>query len=273
MDRRTYLISVFDDTLQQIEGSLTLRQALKQSVTAQTMIPETTALSSPEPIYNAPAEVLVTHNRSFEAAAQYAEQKVCVLNFASASNPGGGVTHGSSAQEECLCRCSTLYNCLNTRDMWNRFYTPHRRSGNPLHNDDIIYTPDVQVIKDDDYYLLDVPFSVDVITCAAPNLRERPSNSYNPGEGESVHITPAELQAIHERRARRILSVAAQHGVEVLILGAFGCGAFMNDPMVVAQAYKNVLPDFLHHFRTIEFAIYCRPADDSNYRAFKAAFA
>lgn len=269
MDRRTYLISVFEDTLQRINESMALRQAQEQSIVAQTMIPETTALSSPEPMYNVPAEVLVTHNRSFEAAAQYAEQKVCVLNFASASNPGGGVTHGSSAQEECLCRCSTLYNCLNTRDMWNRFYTPHRRSGNPLHNDDIIYTPDVQVIKDDDYHLLDTPFAVDVVTCAAPNLRERPSNSYNPGDGESVHITPAELQALHERRARRILSVAAQHGAEVLILGAFGCGAFMNDPQVVAQAYKNVLPDFLHHFRTIEFAIYCRPGDDSNYRAFK----
>ena len=270
MDRRTYLISVFEDTLQRINESMALRQAQLQSIAAQTMIPETTVLSSPEPKYNVPAEVLVTHNRSFDAAAQYAEQKVCVLNFASASNPGGGVTHGSSAQEECLCRCSTLYNCLNTRDMWNQFYTPHRRSGNPLHNDDIIYTPDVQVIKDDDYLLLDAPFAVDVITCAAPNLRERPSNLYNPGDGESVRITPAELQALHERRARRILTVAAQQGAEVLILGAFGCGAFMNDPKVVAQAYKNVLPDFLHHFRTIEFAIYCRPGDDSNYRAFQS---
>ena len=270
MDRRTYLISVFKDTLQRINESMALRQVQLQSIAAQTMIPETTVLSSPEPKYNVPAEVQVTHNRSFDAAAQYAEQKVCVLNFASASNPGGGVTHGSYAQEECLCRCSILYNCLNTRDMWNRFYTPHRRSSNPLHNDDIIYTPDVQVIKDDDYHLLDTPFAVDVITCAAPNLRERPSNSYNPGDGESVRITPAELQALHERRARRILTVAAQQGAEVLILGAFGCGAFMNDPQVVAQAYKNVLPDFLHHFRTIEFAVYCRPGDDANYRAFQS---
>ena len=85
----------------------------------------------------------------------------------------------------------------------------------------------------------------------------------------AVAITPDELLLLHEQRARRILTVAAQNQAEVLILGAFGCGAFRNDPMVVAQAYKNILPEFLHHFLTIEFAVYCPPHDDSNYRAFK----
>ena len=75
----------------------------------------------------------------------------------------------------------------------------------------------------------------------------------------SAELTRAEKQ-----------SVAAQHQAEVLILGAFGCGAFRNDPIVVAQAYKNILPEFIHHFQTIEFAVYCPPHDDSNYRAFKS---
>ena len=86
----------------------------------------------------------------------------------------------------------------------------------------------------------------------------------------TVQITPNELRRLHEQRARRIMTVAAQNKAEVLILGAFGCGAFRNDPNVVAQAYKNILPEFMHHFGTIEYAVYCPPHDDSNYRAFKS---
>ena len=269
MDRRAYLISVFDDTLERINGDFELHKAQQQSIAAQKLILEKESLDVPAPRFAEKAQVIVTKNRSFEAAAQYMEQHVCVLNFASATNPGGGVTHGSSAQEECLCRCSTLYNCLNTRAMWDGFYTPHRRSGNPLHNDDIIFTPNVQVLKDDDYRPLVDPFAVDVITCAAPNLREQPANPYNPGDGDVKRISKDELYQLHKQRAHRILTVAAQNETDVLILGAFGCGAFCNDPMVVAQAYKNVLPEFVHHFKTIEFAVYCPPHDDSNYHAFK----
>ena len=144
-----------------------------------------------------------------------------------------------------------------------------RRSGNPLHDDDIIFTPDVQVLKDDDYRPLADPFAVDVITCAAPNLREQPANPYNPSDGDVKRISKDELYQLHKQRAHRILTVAAQNEADVLILGAFGCGAFQNDPQVVARAYNDVLAEFSHHFRTIEFAVYCRPHDDSNYRAFK----
>ncbi len=87
--------------------------------------------------------------KSYEAAAAYKGQKVCVHNFASASNPGGGVERGASAQEECLCRCSGLYFCLTAQEMWDGFYKPHRNAGDPIHNDDIIYTPNVTVFKTD----------------------------------------------------------------------------------------------------------------------------
>ena len=154
--------------------------------------------------------------------------------------------------------------------MWDAFYAPHRKARNPLHNDDIIYTKDVIVFKDDDYQPLPKPFTVDVITCAAPTLREQSSNRYNPSDGDKApDITPEDLLALHERRGQQILSAAVANGAQVIILGAFGCGAFKNDPAVVAQAYANILPEYLHYFRTIEFAVYCRPHDDSNYRAFK----
>ena len=271
MDRRGYQISVFEDTMERIRGDVEVHKAQQQSIAEQKLILEKESLIVPAPRFNEKAKVIVTKNRSFEAARPYAEQglRTTVLNFASATNPGGGVVTGASAQEECLCRCSTLYNCLNTRAMWDGFYTPHRRSGNPLHNDDIIFTPNVQVLKDDDYQPLEDPFAVDVITCAAPNLREQPANPYNPGDGDSKQISKDALYRLHVQRARRILTVAAQNEADVLILGAFGCGAFQNDPYVVARAYNDVLEAFSRHFRTIEFAVYCRPYDDSNYRAFK----
>ena len=176
----------------------------------------------------------------------------------------------SLAQEECLCRVSTLYPCLADQKMRASFYTPHRKNGNTLHNDDIIYTPNVLVIKDDDHNLLSEPFSVDIISCAAPNLRERPSNQYNTGDRIRVQISDDELLALHEKRAKKIFAAAVANDVDALILGAFGCGAFKNNPRIVAQAYKNVLPLFVDYFQTIEFAIYCRPNDLENYNAFNS---
>ena len=211
---------------------------------------------------------VVSRLRSCEAAARYHGQKVAVLNFASSTSPGGGVETGASAQEECLCRVSTLYPCLKTQAAWNKFYGPHRAAPNPLHNDDIIYTKDVVVLKDDDYHVLSSLFRVDVITCAAPNLRDVPSNKYNQHDGDAVRISPEKLLELHLKRARKILTAAAANGAEVLILGAFGCGAFRNDPTVVAAAYHQVLPQFLNHFKTVEFAVYCRPGDQRNYEAF-----
>lgn len=263
-------VEAFKDTMSRIESDSRLQQAVAASIASQQFIAEGTAISLPQPPYAEPAKVIVTKNRSFEAARPYAEQglKVAVLNFASSTNPGGGVTRGASAQEECLCRVSTLYPCLDDASMWNVFYTPHRAAKNPLHNDDIIYTKDVVVIKDDDLQPLDNPFTVDVVTCAAPTLREEASNRYNPSDGEHVDITPEALLALHEKRGRQILASAAANGAEVLVLGAFGCGAFKNDPAMVAQAYANILPDYLRYFRTIEFGIYCRPRSVQNYNAF-----
>ena len=227
-------------------------------------------------IYQQPAKVVVSPKRTLEAAAPYAYagKKVCVLNFASATNPGGGVIKGSSAQEEAICRCSTLYPNLKDQRMWYQFYAPHRRAHDPLHNDDCIYTPSVMVFKSDTDYPKLLPeekwYSVNVLTCAAPNLRERPSNEMNAGDGDAaVHISGEDLQALHEKRMRRVLEIAWAKGNEVVILGAFGCGAFRNPPAVVAQAMKTVVQEYRKNFETIEFAVYCSTQYDTNYRVFQ----
>ena len=220
------------------------------------------------------ADLIVSKKRTYEAASAYKELKTAVHNFASASNPGGGVTRGANAQEECLCRCSNLYFCLNGPDMWNAFYMPHRQAHNPIHNDDIIFTPGIKVFKTDtsmpdkmqekDWY------DVDVITCAAPNLREQPSNGYNSGDGDKkAMISGQELRKLHEKRLERILDVAVMNGEEAVILGAFGCGAFRNQPEIVAEAAANVIQNYRKAFRVIEFAVYCGPKEDRNYQVFK----
>lgn len=268
-------ILVFQDTERMCKENTRLKAAIRKSVAEQKLILENDKLPAiDKKKYEESAQVIVSKIRSFEAASAYKNQKICVHNFASATNPGGGVIHGSNAQEECLCRCSDLYFCLNTPEMWNGFYKPHRNVKDPIHNDDIIYTPDVVVFKTDttrpelmeesDWY------NVNVITCAAPNLRERPSNMFNSGDGDSaVKISDKELKLIHEKRLRRILDVAAIEGNEVVILGAFGCGAFLNNPEVVAQAAKNVIEEYRYTFKTIEFAVYCSPRDERNYIIFE----
>ena len=266
---------VFRDTERMCRENGRLRAAIAASRKGQRLIAEGAAVGSVDMNrFEEEATVVVSPKRTFEAAVAYAgRMRTCAHNFASATNPGGGVVNGSSAQEEALCRCSTLYFNLNVRDMWDGFYTPHREAHNPLHNDDIVYTPGVVVFKSDTAYPRTLAESewktLDVITCAAPNLRERPSNRMNAGDGDvQVEISAADLQGLHERRLMRILDVAAANGAEAIVLGAFGCGAFRNDPKVVAAAAKAVVADYLHAFRTIEFAVYCRPGDTANYDAF-----
>lgn len=267
-------IKVFQDTKRLCKENSHLNRAIKQSASSQQLILESDEIIEfDKKKCDTPVQVIVSKKRSFEAASAYKWKNVCVHNFASASNPGGGVTRGANAQEECLCRCSSLYFCLNTPEMWNGFYKPHRNAKDPIHNSDVIYTPDVIVFKTDTAYpqLMDEGdwYQVNVITCAAPNLRERPSNLFNTGDGNiAIKISDAELQMIHEKRLRRILDLAYMNGNEVVILGAFGCGAFANNPEVVAMAAKNVIKEYRYAFQVIEFAVYCSPKDERNYKIF-----
>ncbi|MBE5775209.1 MAG: TIGR02452 family protein, partial [Clostridiales bacterium] len=218
-------------------------------------------------------KISVSPKRSFDAARSHAQagKKVCVLNFASSVCPGGGVTYGSQAQEESLCRVSSLYPALSGESA-KAFYDRHWemiRSGEMKreNRDDCIYTPGVILLREDggDEEMLPEKerCTLDVITCAAPDLR--------PVEDGSMYAPSLEeLNDLLVRRWRRILAVAASENVDVLILGAFGCGVFANPPQLVAQAFKCAAEEFINCFETIEFAVYARNADSPNYLAFKA---
>lgn len=268
-------VTVFKDTEKLCKTNPMLSESVKKAIAAQKLILEGDMVAEQKKnLYEDAANILVTKKRTFEAAAAYKNQHVAVHNFASASNPGGGVTKGANAQEECLCRCSGLYFCLNTPAMWDGFYKPHRDAHDPIHNDDIIYTPGVTVFKTDTAVPQLLPesewYNVDIITCAAPNLRNQPSNRYNSGDrNRQVKMKNKELLVLHEKKLRRILEVALSEGCETIILGAFGCGAFRNNPEVVALANRNVIKEYLYAFKNIEFAVYCPPRDDSNFKIFE----
>ena len=277
MTRREENVETFRDTERMCRACQRLRDAIAFSRSRQRLVLSGDEVVRKKSSTGQPCTVVVSPKRTFEAAASYARtMKTCVLNFASATNPGGGVVKGSSAQEESLCRISTLYLNLNVREMWDGFYSPHRTEGNPLHNDDIIYTPRVVVFKSDTDHPTLLPehdwYDVDVISCAAPNLREKPSNRMNAYDGNNrVDIAPGDLSRLHERRLTRILDVASANGAEAVVLGAFGCGAFRNDPLVVASAAAAVIPHYRTLFKAIEFAVYCRPDDTRNFMAFESS--
>ena len=277
MGRREENIRVFQDTFQMVRNTGSLQRAVLNTWQNQRMIPADAEIAERKARRGKKAGILVSEKRTLEAASAYKGKKTCVLNFASATNAGGGVTNGSSAQEESLCRCSTLYFCLIEDELEKSFYAPHRAANDPLYNDDIIYSPDILVVKSD----TDAPerllesewYPVNVITCAAPNLRHVSLLKEEDERGSSTGtVTEKELEKLLEKRIRRIFRVAFEGGNEVLILGAFGCGAFRNPPELVADAFHKVTEEFRDCFETIEYAVYYREYETANYQAFRRAF-
>lgn len=268
MGYRDVLIECFQNTKMLYESDDELRAAANWSREHTALIREDDPLELPTVPARA-ASISITKRRTFEAARQlqktYPGKCVAVLNFASPVNPGGGVIAGSGAQEECLCRCSTLYPCLDQHRLWDEYYLPNRAADNSLASDACIYSPRIKVFKSDERLPKVLPkeswYEVDVVTCAAPNLRR------------AVQSVPNKvLQQLHVRRARRILGVAASCGVRVMVLGAFGCGAFQNDPNVVASAWRQVTTECGDWFDAVEFAVWCPPHAPTNYDAFAAEF-
>ena len=277
MNIRERNVEIFNDTLNVIKNSEKLSKSVEEIIKNQKLILESEKLDISSVDRKKDAKVILSKKRTLEAASAYIGKKICVHNFASATNPGGGVTKGANAQEECICRCTDLYLCLNTNEFLQKFYGEHRKAHNPIYNDDIIYSPCVDVFKTDtkepeimnenDWY------KVDILTCAAPNLRSMPSNVMNPDSGDkAVKLTDDELIKILEPRVRKIFDVASFYKNDVLILGAFGCGAFMNPPQLVAEVFKKVMKDYIRKFEVIEYAVYCRDFETKNYDEFYKIF-
>ena len=208
----------------------------------------------------------VRNETTFQALARLAasgDGHLACLNFASAKNPGGGFLNGSLAQEEALACASGLYPCLL---MAPEYYQRNRTNRSALYLDLAVFSPRVPFFRNDSGVLLDKPVLASVITAPAPNA------------GAITQNEPANLRHVEptlRRRAELVLRVASAHQVDRLVLGAWGCGVFGNDPRAVAQIFAQLLNppgEFAAVFAEVVFAVLDRSQDLATYRAFAVQF-
>ncbi len=197
-------------------------------------------------------------------------EKIGILNFASAKNPGGGVLSGASAQEESLARSSGLYDCLlkapeyyeiHRSDFFEANGKTHKKTA--LYTDNMIYSPQVPFFKNDKGEYFDAPICVDVVTTPAVNagVVQRQENRTNIDA----------IDAILLLRMEKMLALFAKHQCVDLVLGAWGCGVFQNKPKDIADLFSKCLKrKFKNTFRKIIFAIYDK--DDNVLLPFKSHF-
>ena len=200
--------------------------------------------------YGSP-DVVVDDISTVDAIAKYMNGHTAVLNFASYKEPGGKFIEGSMAQEEALCHSSFLYNVLAQCQGYYQWNNEHKNTG--LYKNRALYSPNVRFFHGENTYV------ADVITCAAPNLST--ARKY-------CHVSQQENTAALNSRIQFLLDIAEREKVDTLILGAWGCGVFGQDPEEVAQIFKNNLPE-----RDIKKVIFAIPAgNNKNFEAFNKIF-
>lgn len=226
----------------------------------------TALLDAPPTTHGGPPRIEVTPEKTQVAAQRLAYEGapgLLLLNFASARNPGGGFLGGATAQEEDVCRCSGLYPTLLTQP---DYYATNRRHRSTLYTHHLIHSPGVPFFRVARSTLLERPFFASVITAPAPNagavLRE--DSDAGPAIDEALR-----------RRAGYVLAVAQRTGAKTLVLGAWGCGVFMNEPAHVASAFGDWLESerFAGAFERVVFAVLtANKRDIGNIEAFRAQF-
>lgn len=190
--------------------------------------------------------------------------KIAVLDFASFKEPGGKFIEGSKAQEECLCHASNLYNILSSKAIMNDYYNKNTGNTYELYKNKMIIIQKIIYLSPDK---IKYPFNrfATTIVCAAPNVKA--AKNYFHVED---HVCE---KAIYDRISYMLRVVSNNENISTLILGAFGCGVFGNDPILVAKCFKYVIETELpHRFKNIVFAIPGNPNTDANYLAFKQIF-
>ena len=202
--------------------------------------------------------ISVVNMDSYQAGRQY--ENALVMNFANAHNPGGGFLMGATAQEESLCRCSTLYASINSLKA-NEMYRYNNTHLNSVESDYMLISQNVAVFRDENYNLTE-PVMMSVVTVPAPNRR-----------GAAMLASQELIEDTFRRRIRIMLLAAAKYQYKNLILGAWGCGAFGNSAENVAGYFKEIIvtEEYGKCFENICFAIYGRE-NGRNIMAFRELF-
>lgn len=244
-----YNIQVFKDTRERSLGEYA--DETKALIERTKVYEDLSGVVPEEPVKQ---EISFTYSRTTEEGLVGAEEgmKTAVLNFADALTPGGLVLEGADTQEECLCRCSSLYASLTAEQCIRGYYGYNAKYGKGDYTDRLIYSPDVLFFKDDEYWLINEPKKISVITIPFPLV--------GCASGE-----------IYKRRIECIMKAAADNSVEYLVLGAIGCGAFGNPVEAVAKAFAEVLNE-RRYVENVVFAIPKLSGKDTTHEAFKETF-
>jgi len=197
-----------------------------------------------------PTKISVTNQTTLNAVRDLiaaGNDDVLCLNFASAKNPGGGFLGGSQAQEESIARATGLYKSLLQADI---YYETNRNMKSCFYTDYMIYSPNVPIFKDENGDNLEELVSCGIITAPAVNagvVKQR-----------EPHRLP-EIEEVMKRRIAKVLTISLEHEHRCLVLGAWGCGVFQNNPVDMARYFREVIEEqFKDEFREIVFAIYAR---------------
>lgn len=221
-----------------------IREVLDKAISGTVSYPPDVTISAPKPGFPQ-TDIQVRNETTLQAAERLVSMglSIVALNFASATNPGGGFLGGARAQEESLARSSGLYPCIANNPM----YDFHRARHDPMYTHYVIYSPNVPIIRRDSGALLDHPYLCSILTSPAVNakvvLERDPSRR-------------SEIRQVMKNRIDKVLAVAALHKNSILILGAWGCGAFGNDPREIADLFHDALTKrYRGQFAQIVFAI------------------
>lgn len=194
------------------------------------------------------------------------KQRILVLNLANPVHPGGGVRKGAKAQEEDLCRQSSLLLSLESQEA-EKYYAYNRGLHSDLGSHAVMISPQVEIVKNNQGKLLNSSVIVSVMTCAAPNLREE------------KNLDPKAYRQLMLERIRGMLKVAAFLGYRCLVLGAFGCGAFQNDGALVSDFFFQAMKDLRlgglgieAFFDRIDFAVLDHTKEQYNFQEFSRNF-
>jgi uncharacterized protein (TIGR02452 family) len=240
---------------------VSIRDQLQRAIAGTEAFPPRVRIPSKGPGDNT-TRISVDNKTTIEAVLTLAAEGYppLALNFASAKNPGGGFLNGARAQEESLARSTGLYPCIVGQPMYD-----HNRSlSDCMYSHYMIYSPAVPVIRDDFGNLLEEPVYSAFIT--APAVNAGVVLQRDPSRGEEIRVTMAE-------RITRVLALAAMKGHEALVLGAWGCGVFRNDPQEIAGLFRDALVGpFRGVFSRVSFAVVSRSDESSTLEAFERVF-
>lgn len=238
-------IAVFEDTLQQIKEKYPVDESKVRYYNGLSPIMART--------YH--PDITMIHGGTVNTGYANAENmRVAILNFADAIKYGGWVENGAQTQEENLCRCTNIYPILGNSKSHEMYYQPnwdslcierlpldfcHYGRSDEVYTDRIIYIRDATVFKDDTTYANVEPRNLDVITCPAP----------------SAYLGSDKAFSVYYLRVEQIILSAIENGANCIVLGAWGCGAFGQSPILVARAFGEALNKYGGYFRKIVFAI------------------